>query len=157
MQIIVLTIMRVLACTLALALVCAAPCASAQLYKWVDAEGVINYGDWPPPGVKIQSVTHGTVSVVAGGPKTQPGETRARNEERGGQRDVRGADGAPPAQVALDDGQYADAYATDYGYPARRARRAEAALDRPRPEPRIAQPGPAVELPVQDMPRPVRR
>ena len=98
------------------------------------------------------------VSVVAGGPKTQPGETRGRNEERRGQRDVRGADGAPPTQVALDDGQYADAYATDYGYPARRARRAEAALDRPRPEPRIAEPGPAVNLPtVREMPLPVRR
>jgi hypothetical protein len=158
MRIIVPTIMRTLSCTLALALVCVAPCASAQLYKWVDADGVINYGDWPPPGVKIQSVTHGTVSVVAGGPKIQPGETRARSEERRNQRNTRDADGAPPAQVALDDGQYADAYAADYGYPARRARRAEAALDRPRPEPQIAQPGPALNLPaVREMPLPVRR
>jgi len=150
--------MRVPTCTFALLLVCVAPCASAQLYKWVDADGVINYGDWPPPGVKIQPVTHGTGSVVTGGPKTQPGEkTRARSEERRGQRNAPDADGAP-TQVALDDAQYADAYAADYGYPARRARRAEAALDRPRPEPRIAQPGPAVDLPgVPDMPRPARR
>ena len=150
--------MRTLACTLALALACVAPCASAQLYKWVDADGVINYGDWPPPGVKIQSVTHGTVSVVAGGPKAQQAATRPRNEERRNQRNAPNADSAPPAQVALDDGQYADAYAADYGYPARRARRAETALDRPRAEPRIAQPGPAVNLPtVREMPTPVRR
>jgi len=153
--------MRIPTFTIALALICVAPCASAQLYKWVDADGVINYGDWPPPGVKIQSVTHGTVSVVAGtpktgSPKTQPGETRARSEGRRNQRNAPDADG--PTQVAMDDEQYADAYAADYGYPARRARRAEAALDRPHPEPRIAQPGLAVDLPgVPDMPRPARR
>jgi Domain of unknown function (DUF4124) len=148
--------MRLPAFTIALALICVAPCASAQLYKWVDADGVINYGDWPPPGVKIQAVTHGTVSVVTGGSRAQASETRARSarsEERRNQRDAPDADAAP-TQVAMDDAQYADAYAADYGYPARRVRRAEAALDRPRPEPRIAQPGPAVDLPsVPDMPR----
>ena len=58
----------------------------------------------------------------------------------------------------MDDVQYPDAYAADYGYPARRARRAEAVLDRPRPEPRITQPGPAVDFSaVPDLPLPARR
>jgi len=149
--------MRIPAFTIALALISVAPCASAQLYKWVDADGVINYGDWPPPGVKIQSVTHGTVSVVSGGPKTQSSETRARSEERRNQRNAPDANAAP-TQVAMDDVQYPDAYAADYGYPARRARRAEAVLDRPRPEPRITQPGPAVDFSaVPDLPLPARR
>lgn len=39
--------------------------ASAQLYKWVDANGVVNYGDWPPDGVKLQPVQGGTVSGVS--------------------------------------------------------------------------------------------
>jgi Domain of unknown function (DUF4124) len=43
----------------------AAPATHAQLYKWVDDSGVVNYGDWPPDGVKLQPVNHGTLSSVA--------------------------------------------------------------------------------------------
>lgn len=39
--------------------------ASAQLYKWVDDSGVVNYGDWPPAGVKLRPVNRGTLSSVA--------------------------------------------------------------------------------------------
>jgi hypothetical protein len=35
--------------TIACVLYAAAPAASAQLYKWVDARGGVDYGDWPRP------------------------------------------------------------------------------------------------------------
>jgi hypothetical protein len=145
------------ACTLALVLASAAPCATAQLFKWVDNEGVVNYGDWPPPGTRVQPITHGTVSSVSGGPKQQMEEMRPRDEQRRGQRTARGADGvSTPAPT--DDVQYAGTYAADYGYPARRVGRAEAAIERPRVERPIAQPGPPVNLPaVPDMPLRPRR
>jgi hypothetical protein len=37
---------------LALILALAAPLALAQVYKWVDEKGRVQYGDKPPPGVK---------------------------------------------------------------------------------------------------------
>lgn len=55
--------------------------ASAQLYKWVDSGGVVNYGDWPPAGVKVQPVTGGTLSSVTdralvGSPARTPDASR---------------------------------------------------------------------------------
>ena len=46
--------MKRIALVLALAL-CAAP-AAAQLYKWVDKDGKVRYGDTPPPGAKTNTV-----------------------------------------------------------------------------------------------------
>lgn len=140
------------ACTAVTALACAAPCASAQVFKWVDEYGVVNYGDWPPWGAKLQDLNHGTVTVVAGASKRQTGEPRARDEQR-----TKPSSGSTPAPS--DDVQYSGAYAADYGFPARRVHRAEARIDRPLPEQQpVAEPKPAVHLPaVAEMPRPVRR
>ncbi len=49
------------------ALYATASTASAQLYKWVDASGGVNDGDWPLAGVKLLPVNHGTLSSVADG------------------------------------------------------------------------------------------
>jgi hypothetical protein len=57
--------MRSSACAVLAVLCAVAPAASAQLYKWVDANGVVNYGDLPPDGVKLQPINHGTMSSVA--------------------------------------------------------------------------------------------
>jgi hypothetical protein len=40
-----------------LALLLAPPAAAADAYKWVDASGVVTYGDVPPPGVGAQPLT----------------------------------------------------------------------------------------------------
>src|SRR5882672_564985 len=39
-----------------LALLLAAGTASAQLYRWVDKDGKVRYGDTPPPGAKTSSI-----------------------------------------------------------------------------------------------------
>ena len=39
-----------------LALLLAAGTASAQMYRWVDKDGKVRYGDTPPPGSKTSSV-----------------------------------------------------------------------------------------------------
>jgi Domain of unknown function (DUF4124) len=41
---------------LALILALAAPLALAQVYKWVDGKGHVQYGDKPPPGVKATPI-----------------------------------------------------------------------------------------------------
>ncbi len=39
-----------------LAMLLAASSATAQMYKWVDKDGKVRYGDTPPPGSKTSSV-----------------------------------------------------------------------------------------------------
>src|SRR4029078_10235203 len=39
-----------------LALLFAAGTANAQLYRWVDKDGKVRYGDTPPPGAKTSSI-----------------------------------------------------------------------------------------------------
>ncbi len=39
-----------------LALLLAAGTASAQMYRWIDKDGKVRYGDTPPPGVKTSSI-----------------------------------------------------------------------------------------------------
>ncbi len=148
--------------TLALVLSCAAPPAAAQLFKWVDEGGVVNYGDWPPSGVKVLPVTHGTVTVIAGVPRQQMEEMRGRDQQRKAQRVRRDADEAATAPAVLataptDDIPYGDAYAADYGYPPRRVRPLEP-NDRPRPEQPIAKPMVPIDLPaIPDAPLRPRR
>lgn len=43
-------------CLLALLLALTAPAASAQVYKWVDENGRVHYGEKPPPGSKSSAV-----------------------------------------------------------------------------------------------------
>ena len=149
-------------CLLALALSFAVPGASAQLFKWVDEDGVVNYGDWPPSGTKLRAINHGTVSVVAGVPKQQMDEMRGRDEQRKPQRvrrDSAEAATAPavPASVPTDDSQTIDGYAaSDYGYPPRRIRPLEP-NNRPRPEQPIANPTLPINPAVPDMPLRPRR
>src|SRR4029453_5775919 len=144
-----------------IALCTAAPCATAQLYKWVDESGVVNYGDLPPDGVKVQPVTHGTVSSVSGAPRQRADATRPRDSSRRSQ-------GAPPqiqetvnvsvdsASGSSDDPDYVAGYAPYYGYPVRRAAAAEA-IDRPRIEQPIAKPILPINPAIPDMPARARR
>ena len=79
-----------------LAMLLAASSATAQMYKWVDKDGKVRYGDTPPPGSKTSSVkapqSGGAASAPAsgasdakkGGPLTaaeQEQEYRKRRQE----------------------------------------------------------------------------
>ena len=57
-----------------------APAASAQIYKWIDAEGVVNYSNYPPADKRsARVVSEGKISVVpTGGISVE--ETRALEE-----------------------------------------------------------------------------
>ncbi|MGE5713486.1 MAG: DUF4124 domain-containing protein [Betaproteobacteria bacterium] len=97
--------------------------ASAQLYKWVDSGGVVNYGDWPPAGVKVQPVTGGTLSSVAD--RALVGSsTRAPDAPRSAPRSARPAvsarnevlpTSAPSASGGADGADAYDPYDT-YGW-----------------------------------------
>jgi hypothetical protein len=143
------------------ALCATAPTAAAQLYKWVDASGVVNYGDWPPAGVKLQPVNHGTLSSVADralvGPLARaPGA--AGNTAR---------TASPPANVRKEalsssvpaspgdanvDGTYAP-----YNDYARRPVAVEAAAERRREYAPVARPLLPIDPAIPDMPLRPRR
>jgi hypothetical protein len=63
----------------ALALACAP--AAADLYRWVDARGVVNYSNVPPPGVSARQIaeTEPTVSVIPP-PERRPEVQQAQRE-----------------------------------------------------------------------------
>jgi hypothetical protein len=69
---------RPLGCTLLAAALLVATPAGAQLYKWTDANGRVQYSDRPPPaGRKADTVSTANVSTVTGNPApaAQPGAT----------------------------------------------------------------------------------
>jgi hypothetical protein len=64
-------------------LLAAASPASAQLYKWLDENGGINYGDSPPADAKdVKAVGPASLSVVPGIPQEQMDAMRQRDEQR---------------------------------------------------------------------------
>ena len=61
----------------------ASPAVFAQLYKWVDADGGVNYGDSPPSDARnVKAVGPVSLSVVPGVPKEQMDAMRERDEQR---------------------------------------------------------------------------
>jgi hypothetical protein len=83
---------RVLLCAVLLAW---SGLASAVVYKWIDAQGKVQYGDRPPDGVHAQIVeglgSHGTRSDLA-----RPAVASTTSSQP--------ASSAPPAKNAGDDG-----------------------------------------------------
>lgn len=133
--------------------------ASAQLYKWVDGNGVVNYGDWPPAGVKLQPVNRGTFSSVAdsaltGSAASAPAPRSARRTGATGlnQRNDASTSKAPAPQSDASAVDTATAY---NGYPLRPVVAAEAVADR-RPG-NVGSPRPLLPIDaVPEMPRPRR-
>jgi hypothetical protein len=77
--------MRYVACCIAFGLAAAAPLASAQVYKWTDDKGVVNYSNSPPAdskGKKGVSVIEDRVSVYTADPAVLQATQNAR-ERRG--------------------------------------------------------------------------
>ena len=52
-------------CALTLLLALTVPAASAQVYKWVDENGRVHYGEKPPPGSKSSALKPPTVAPNA--------------------------------------------------------------------------------------------
>jgi hypothetical protein len=143
-----------------MALLLAAPVpVQAQLYKWLDADGVVNYGDLPPPDAKnVQAVGPASLSVVPGVPKEQMEAMRERDEQRRqaalkleadearARASARAAGGVPSELQTYEEYAYDYDYGPFFGYGPPRVRRPGA--NRPRPHPPIAKPTP----PVQPMP-----
>ena len=94
----------------------------AQLYKWVDEKGVVNYGDKPPPNKNAQALGEksGSVTVVPGMSREdldrqRERDTRQRVQQLEREVDVlRSREGAraqtPPEPV------YEEIYVPAYGY-----------------------------------------
>src|SRR5574338_1000949 len=61
-----------------------APPAEAQVYKWVDEKGVVNYGSEPPPGRPVKELPKdgSGISVVPAPPPPPPSAPRSRTDER---------------------------------------------------------------------------
>lgn len=145
-------------------LLCAtAPTASAQLYKWVDDSGVINYGDWPPSGVKLQPVNHGTLSSVAdralvGSPARAPDASRSDTRKAGPANNVRNEVSPSNASAAPDDGSVVGTDAPYYDYARRPAAAvAVAEADRRPVKARVERPMLPIDPAIPDMPLRPRR
>jgi hypothetical protein len=71
-----------------LALLLAAGGAYAQMYRWVDADGKVRYGDTPPPGAKTSSIkgaqSGGTAAAApaAGSKDAKKGPLTAAEQEQ---------------------------------------------------------------------------
>ena len=59
-----------------LALALAASTASAQMYKWVDKDGKVHYGNTPPPGSKTSALKGPTSGAAAPGPASSAGDAK---------------------------------------------------------------------------------
>ena len=119
--------LRALLCSLLPALLAMSPALHAQVYKWVDENGVVNYGDKPPArGKPAQPLSEngGSVSVVPGIPREELERSRDRDTQqrlRELEREVdalRAREGArdnvAPYPVPTD--VYVPTYAYGYGY-----------------------------------------
>jgi hypothetical protein len=143
------------------ALCAAAPTSHAQLYKWVDDSGVVNYGDWPPFGVKLQSVNHGTLSTVADralvAPLARAPETsRSAPLKAGPANSVRSETSPPHAAASLGDADVVGNSAPYYGY-APRPVAAEVVAERRPGNERVVKPILPIDPAIPDMPLRPRR
>jgi hypothetical protein len=140
-------------------LAAAAPAAAlAQVYKWVDENGVVNYGDKPPARgkpAKPLAENGGSVSVVPGMPKEELEQMRQRDMQRRVQQLENEVDELRARSMARDNAAaypmpaevyVPAAYGYDYGYGWGYGRRAlyppVARRPGPRPEHPIANPPP---------------
>jgi hypothetical protein len=134
---------------------------SAQLYKWVDDSGVVNYGDWPPAGVKLQPVNRGTLSSVADSalvapPARAPGASRNAPRTARPGVNVRNDASSSNAPASPGDANVVGTYAPYNGYPWRPVA-AEAAAERRPANAMVARPLLPIDPAIPDMPLRPRR
>ena len=97
--------------------------ALAEVYKWVDDSGKVNYGDKPPAGGKAARPLDedlGTLSLVPGIPKEELERLHARYEQQRWQqlqREVGELLAREQAQAyAWPEAVYVESYVPAYGY-----------------------------------------
>jgi hypothetical protein len=139
----------------------AAPTTSAQLYKWVDDSGVVNYGDWPPAGVKLQPVNRGTLSSVAdrvfeAPPARAPGTARNASRSATPAANARNEVLPSSAPASAGDANVDGTYAPYYDY-ARRPMAVEAAAERRRENAPVVKPLLPIDPAIPEMPLRPRR
>lgn len=88
---------RLLVAGLCLAFLCVLPVQAADLYKWVDENGTVHFGENPPPGVKAVPVSVDLEPAPAkdpypdassdGEPSAAEQQRQARAERRQAQRE----------------------------------------------------------------------
>ena len=121
---------------------------AAEIYKWVEPDGTVHYGNTPPArtkNVRRVGMESGTVSVVPGMSKEEKDRLREREDQLRLQRleqeveELRAREqareNAPPEVI------YTDVYVPAYGY-GRPLDRRDTGRVRPRPEQPIAKPRP---------------
>ena len=148
-------------CVVSCALYAAAPLAQAQLYKWVDSSGVVNYGDWPPAGVKLQPVNHGTLSSVAdralvGPPARAPRAAGNASGTASPPANVRNEALSSSAPASPGDANVDGTYAPYYGY-TQRPLAVGAVAERRRENAPVAKPLLPIDPTIPDMPLRPRR
>ena len=156
--------------TLLIAVLLAPFAAFGQLYKWIDADGTVNYGDSPPKGaknVRLVGKDSGNLTVVPGIPQEERDRVRQREEQQRLQQlereveELRAREEArantPPEVI------YNEVYVPVYGGrwpppahlrpPGSGPVRPEHPIGKPKPEHPIAKPRPPGRTPpVQELP-----
>jgi hypothetical protein len=79
--------------------------AGAIVYKWLDAQGKVQYGDRPPNGVHAEVVEGLATTHPAGSPAARPPEPAPPTAQRPPNRDQPKADDAVKKAVANDVAQ----------------------------------------------------
>jgi len=134
--------------------------AFGQLYKWVDADGTVNYGDSPPKGVKnlrTLGADSGNLSVVPGIPREERERLRERDEQarlRQLEREVEELRAREEARAsAPPEVIYTDSWVPAYGGYWPHRVRPPGQGHKPKPEHPIAKPRPVDRSPpLQELP-----
>ena len=146
--------------------------AFGQLYKWIDADGSVNYGDSPPKdakNVRLVGKDSGNLTVVPGIPQEERDRLRQREEQRRLQkleREVEELRAREEARASMPpEVVYDEVYVPTYGgyWPPQHLRppgsgpgaKPEHPIGKPKPERPIAKPRPPDRTPpVQELPVP---
>ena len=132
--------------------------AMPEIYKWVEADGSVHYGNTAPArgkNVRIVGMEAGTVSVVPGMSKEEKARFREREEQLRLQRLEREVEELRAREQTREYGQpevvYTDVYVPAYGY-GRPLHRRDVGHVKPRPDHPIARPRPPSRTqPIEDL------
>jgi len=122
--------------------------AMSEIYKWVEADGSVHYGNTPPARTKnarVVGMDSGTVSVVPGMSKEEKDRLREREDQLRLQRLEREVEELRAREQAREYAEpeviYTDVYVPAYGY-GRPLHGRNIRDVKPRPEHPIAKPRP---------------
>lgn len=106
-----------------LALALTPPVATAEVFKWAEADGSVHYGDSPPAqgrNVRVLPKNAGYLSVIPGMSKEEKERLREREDQLRLQRLEREVEELRARELARENAQpeivYADGYFPAYGY-----------------------------------------